>query len=69
MTRVPATIGVCAIILLGLAMSACAGGGAAITAPMVAAGPASASGQRQGQRRTRSRLMKTFNSELRHGAD
>jgi hypothetical protein len=27
MTRAPATIGVCAIILLGLAMSACAGGG------------------------------------------
>jgi hypothetical protein len=26
MTRPPATIGVCAIILLGLTMSACAGG-------------------------------------------
>ena len=28
MTRAPATIGVCAIFLLGLAMSACSGGGA-----------------------------------------
>jgi hypothetical protein len=26
MTRAPGTLGVCAIILLGLAMSACAGG-------------------------------------------
>ncbi len=28
MTKAPATIGVCAIILLGLALSACAGGSA-----------------------------------------
>jgi hypothetical protein len=27
MTRVPAAIGICATIVLGLAMSACAGGG------------------------------------------
>ena len=57
MTKVPAAIGICAIIVLGSSMSACTNGGGNSVAGSSSATsgnctPAFASGQRPGQRQT-----------------